>query len=83
MRLAYFNLSQNYFLSRDQVSSVGSTEERSRLHYNALGANQAVTNARKVIFRSEDSLACFRDGISPQHKRRHATNGIVSDRGAS
>ena len=83
MRLAYLNLSQNYFLSRDQVSSVGSTEECPRSRYKVLGANQVVTNTRKVVLRSEDGLACFRDGISPQHKRRHATNGIVSDRGAS
>jgi hypothetical protein len=83
MRLAFFELSQNHLLNRDQVSSVGSTEERPRLHYSLLGANQAVMNARKVILGSEDSLACFRDGISPQHKRRHGTNGIVSDCDAS
>jgi len=73
MRLSYFELSQNHFLDRDRVISVEGTEERHRLHHKALGANQALANARKVVLRSKDSLACFRDIIGPAHNRRHKT----------
>jgi hypothetical protein len=81
--LSLFELSQNHLLSRDQVSLVGGSKERRRLRYKAPGANQAIANARKVILRSKDGLACFRDIISPEHKRRHGRDGIVSDRDAS
>jgi hypothetical protein len=83
MRLAYFTCRKTTLLSRDQVRLIGGSKERPRVRHNALGANHAVANARKVISRSKDSLACFRDMISPAHKRRHETDGIVSERDAS
>ena len=74
--ISLFELSQNHLLSRGQVVWLEARRSAIDCAMRALGASVA-------ILRSKDSLARFRDVISPARKWRHGIDGIVSDRDAS